>query len=642
MISKMNYRKDIDGLRAIAILPVIFFHAGFNLFSGGFVGVDVFFVISGFLITSIIVKEIESNKFSFYKFYIRRFRRLFPVGFFIIFVTVVLYAFLYPEHLFIKTVLSALAALLFVSNMYFWQQGGYFENDLHLQPLLHTWSLSVEEQFYLIFPAILVAIFTFKILFNFRYVLICISIAISIALAVIYAPSLESFIGFYVLPTRFYELAIGALVALFLNNKKEKNPSQRFFLREIGFVLIFGTVFGFDSNTAFPSYNALIPVCGTALIILDSSSRGFLFKLLCSKLFVYIGLISYSLYLWHWPLLVAHKWIFGDDVNIFTTFSTILMMFLFAHLSFRFIETPFRNKQYITDRQIMVFSASGFSFLILGCLALLLTGNRSIYDPDGKFTAVYEEAVEPEPYRDKCFDTVTSSGSLDVCTLSSNLQSSKGKILLWGDSHGSALIPAFDILAKSHNVDAVNNSGCPPLFSIIRNASKSKCNKVNAELEKHLKSNHYHSIFLVGAWNNYINWNMISTIESDEPAKSMELAISQTLNYFKQQNTNLVFVAQPPRFKKSQAIEYIRAAALHYDIPRLNISIEEFNKQRKEANNAVKKSGIRSADFTDFFCNADLCFAMQKDIIMYKDTHHISNNAARLLAERLEEFINEH
>jgi peptidoglycan/LPS O-acetylase OafA/YrhL len=229
----MKYRSDIDGLRAIAVLLVILFHAKTGLFSGGYIGVDVFFAISGFLITSIIYTKILAGNFSFINFYKRRAKRLLPASLFMTLVTLFVFAAMYPPDVFKTLSESAIASVLFFSNLYFWQTSGYFSPNVEIQPLLHTWSLSVEEQFYFLFPLALFSLLMLKLSLRALLSLIAVSCLVSLVLAVIYAPNSLSFIGFYILPTRFYEMGLGALLAIYIINRPDAFQGYKY-LREIG------------------------------------------------------------------------------------------------------------------------------------------------------------------------------------------------------------------------------------------------------------------------------------------------------------------------------------------------------------------------------------------------------------------------
>jgi peptidoglycan/LPS O-acetylase OafA/YrhL len=293
----MDYRREIDGLRALAIIPVILFHAGFQSFSGGFVGVDVFFVISGYLITRIILAELREGKFSIINFYERRARRILPALFLIMFLCL-LFAWLWlpPDNMrgFSK---SLIAVSMFASNLLFWKESGYFDTAAGLKPLLHTWSLAIEEQYYVLFPLFLV--FTWKLGKNWVLTILTAIFMLSLGTAQ-WSSSAKPIAAFYLLPTRGWELLVGAFVGFY-----EFTPSRSKFAdigSWLGLTLILYAILTFDNRTPFPSFYTLIPAVGTALIILFTNDKTAVGKILNHKVFVGIGLISYSLYLWHHPL----------------------------------------------------------------------------------------------------------------------------------------------------------------------------------------------------------------------------------------------------------------------------------------------------------------------------------------------------
>ena len=361
----MKYRAEIDGLRALAVLPVILFHAGFEWFSGGFVGVDVFFVISGYLITTIIISEMDEGKFSIVNFYERRARRILPALFFVIIASFPLFYFSYYGNYFTEYVKSIAATATFTSNIFFWLNSDYFSLGSEIKPLLHTWSLAVEEQYYILFPIFLMLTWRLGI----KWILILLSIVFVISLGVAQWGAYNSpNAAFFLLPTRGWELLVGVFAAFYLKyNTYLKSLFLNQILSLLGLGMIVYSIIAFDESTPFPSLYALIPTIGTGLIILSSTKQTLIHSLLGSKVLVGIGLISYSAYLWHQPLLAALAFNMPFEEHYFYKILVILITLALAYLSYKFIEGPFRNKYQISKQNIFIFA-------IVGSISLTLFG----------------------------------------------------------------------------------------------------------------------------------------------------------------------------------------------------------------------------------------------------------------------------
>lgn len=359
---KMKYRPEIDGLRAVAVIPVILFHAGYESFSGGFVGVDVFFVISGYLITTILLSEIEEKRFSFIKFYERRARRILPALFLVISFSILTSWMTLNSTEMRDFLQSIIAVMTFSSNILFWIESGYFDTASELKPLLHTWSLAIEEQFYIFFPIFLILLWRFGKRWIFA---ILVSTTVLSLLAAQWGAYNRPNATFFLLPTRAWELSIGSIAAFLLLYRRDKfhNLLGNRLIAEIasifGVLMIAGSVFAFDKSTPFPSIYALFPTVGTMLVILYGHSNTAIGKLLSNKLLVGVGLVSYSAYLWHQPIFTYARYqYFPEPPSYIFVLLIILTMFL-AYLSWKYIESPFRNKQCFSRRKIFIFSCVG-------------------------------------------------------------------------------------------------------------------------------------------------------------------------------------------------------------------------------------------------------------------------------------------
>ena len=366
----MIYRKEIDGLRALAVIPVVFYHAGIGFFSGGYVGVDVFFVISGFLITSLILKETSDGNFSLLSFYERRARRLLPALFFMMIICIPFaWILLIPSELesFGKSLIST---SFFFSNILFWQESGYFSSPSDLKPLIHTWSLSVEEQYYLLFP-FLFSLFSKNIR---HYLIIFLIIIFFISLfSSNWAAYNKPSANFYLLPTRVWEILSGAILAFYVTRNfiLIRRKLIRNLLSIFGLILIIFSIITFNDTTPFPSFYTLFPVLGTLLIISFADSSSILGKFLSNKFLVFIGLISYSLYLWHQPLLAFTRHYLGESLSNLNIFVILLSSLIISIISYFFVESPFRKNRQRFSRSF-IFKISIFSMLAISSVGLII------------------------------------------------------------------------------------------------------------------------------------------------------------------------------------------------------------------------------------------------------------------------------
>jgi peptidoglycan/LPS O-acetylase OafA/YrhL len=376
-MTPIRYRPEIDGLRAVAVAPVILFHAGFGLFAGGYVGVDVFFVISGFLITSILISDLENGSFGLLHFWERRARRILPALFLVLaFSTVAAMALMLPSDL-ERFSERLYAVATFWSNILFWKESGYFDTASQLKPLLHTWSLAVEEQYYLIFPILLALVWP---LGRKRVLWIMIGLTIASLAASEWAARSAPAIGFYWLPFRSFELGIGVLIAFYRQHRNAPGtPVVRQIASAAGLALIALAVFLFDADTPFPGLHALVPTLGAGLIILTAEPGTFVHKLLSRRVPVDLGLISYSAYLWHQPLFAFARLAAGGELSDTLTVLLIVLSLGVAYLSWRFVEMPFRKKGVVSRINIVRFGTlTAAIFLSLGIAGRQTDGFRHL------------------------------------------------------------------------------------------------------------------------------------------------------------------------------------------------------------------------------------------------------------------------
>lgn len=447
-MSANNYRPEIDGLRAVAVVAVILFHAELGC-PGGFVGVDVFFVISGFLITGIIQRGIETDSFSLLEFWERRISRIFPALFVMVAATLAAgYWFLLPSEL-EDLGESSLAQSLLLANVYFWKDTGYFGGSAQHKPLLHTWSLALEEQFYILLP--LALCFVRRISRKKLFALLSVVALLSFA-AGVYGTMYYPRATFYLLPTRAWELLIGCLLAIFPWRLSASEIRDRL-IAFMGMLAIALPIFVYDPKTPFPGLAAVPPVVGTAAVIFSAASTPnmWICKVLAWRPVVFVGLISYSLYLWHWPLFVYMRLHFGVLSWAQTVFACLLA-FLLAVLSWKFIERPFRNRIFLQRRRRLfgtAFALSGVA--ILASVFLIQTDGMS-----GRLSESFSDIAQDVKWK----------GS-DIKLKAKN---SHADLVIFGDSHAMALSHTINRIAKQRgaSVDGIFYHGVLALPNVSR------------------------------------------------------------------------------------------------------------------------------------------------------------------------------
>ena len=433
----MKHRPEIDGLRALAVIPVILFHAGFEGFSGGFVGVDVFFVISGYLIATLIISEMTASEFRLLTFYERRARRLLPALFFVLAVCMPLaWLTLVPANL--KSFgESLMASATFLSNfLYSFVLGGYFDNSSEFRPLIHTWSLSLEEQFYIVFSLMMVALWRFGI--KWTVIILTIGFGLTLSFSVIgsqfYGHPLDwlgSQGAFYI--ARAWEPGLGVLTAFYLFYKDPvRSMAANQTLSFLGLVSVVFSIFFFDQATPVPGLPALIPTVGTCLIIIAAMQGTFVHRILSLPILVGIGLISYSAYLWHQPLLAfaRHRWFDVIPSEIAIIFC--LCIFGLAYVSWRFVELPFRDRNQIGSRVIWRSSLIGLAFF-LSTGFLFTTDFAKSHSPNSLTTMKHGGFVSWHSEMGHVCDEWQTESGATWCTFG-DLNSDRN-VVVYGDSH---------------------------------------------------------------------------------------------------------------------------------------------------------------------------------------------------------------
>ncbi len=464
--SDSAYRPEVDGLRCVAVAAVILYHAGIGPFPGGYVGVDIFFVISGYLITSILAADLAAGKFSFRKFYERRARRIFPALFFVMACCVPFaWAWLTPGQL-REFFQSVVAVTLFLSNLYFWLKSGYFGAKTETLPLLHTWSLSVEEQFYVVFPIVLMLLWRFW-RSGRSAVLGLLGIA-SLASCLWYELRDPSF-NFFFAPTRAWELLAGSMVALHRsrwNSGALSRHAVHEWLSALGIGLVMVAVFGYDKDTPFPGRFAIAPVLGTALILCFCTPRTLLGKVLASRGFVGIGLVSYSAYLWHQPLFAFARTVSAGHPPQAVFLAMIALTGVLSYLSWRFVEMPFRQPGRFSRPRIFTLSlAASLCFVGLGVAGHLRQGAPGRFDQASNQLAA---SAVGSPKRTGCH---TEGLAYLKPSLACHYFAAPVTWAVLGDSHGVELAWALAEELKPNGLGVLHltDSGCQPALTFESN-----------------------------------------------------------------------------------------------------------------------------------------------------------------------------
>lgn len=648
----MKYRAEIDGLRALAVLPVIFFHAGFEWFNGGYIGVDVFFVISGYLITTIIISEISEERFSILNFYDRRARRILPALFFVLAIcTPFAWLWLTPNDL--KDFGQSLVAVsIFSSNILFWLESGYFDTASELKPLLHTWSLAVEEQYYILFPLFLIVMWRLGI----KYILIFLFIAFLISLGFAQWTAFNSpSAGFYLLPARAWELLIGVFIAFYLKYKTHfKSHTLNQVLSLLGLAMIIYSIINFDKTTPFPSLYTLIPTIGTALLILCTVPNTFIYKIFTVKILVSVGLISYSAYLWHQPLLAFARHRTLEEVTDFMLIILCITSLVMAWFSWQFIEKPFRDKKnIITSSKVFVFS-------IFVILLFSFIGFSMHYKQGFKERVLFSDTLLSSfqrPSFENCYDRLFSHKAEEW---GCNLGTEEGDIdlILFGDSHSLSLKNLIHEKAKERDIKVfyVGVSGCLPFLGIYPKRNDqyvNNCNLLNERVYKFAKKNKVKGIIFVSRWSYYTlgdyNFNGAQLISSKKDGpfslqRSIETfseAFNNTVKAYNSIKIPIHIITQPPHQRHEPESAYFWINKEIGSIENFSVKKSDFQKLNKIPINTFLNHSkkINLYNITDLFCDEILCPIGTKSESFYYDKDHLSSYGANKLEETIENIF---
>lgn len=640
MNSKLTYRPDIDGLRAIAVLAILFYHAHFTTFAGGYVGVDVFFVISGFLITSIIIKDINAGEFSVARFYERRIRRIFPALYVVLLFVLIATYFLYNPENFTQAIKSVAATVGFVSNILFWTETGYFDAPATLKPLLHTWSLAVEEQFYIFFPLLLVFITRF---FREKLREILIGLASLSFLLSLYVINKNPASAFYFPHLRAWELLIGSLL-VFIKPSAKPGMILAHLFSILGLGMILASAFIYTETTPFPGLSALLPTLGSAFIIYSSfHSRSIVGKLLSLPPFVFIGKISYSLYLWHWPIIIFGMYYIIQIPTITQMWILISISFVLATLSWHFVENPFRAKGFLNRQKIFIFAGSVMATTFLASGLLYVTQRNTGHFSQEEFET-FSNTVPSWNEREGCIESdQVNLKDLNRCMLGDGTE--QPNFLVWGDSHAEALAPSFDEIAKLNHATGyvANHAACPPILGIYRKG-KTFCVDINNRILGYIEEHpEWETIILVSRWTVSTEGERYKTdpeavvtlvdTQSSIPEGSntliFETGMQRTIEKLLSLNRKVVIISTVPEVGYNVPSAYFIALRTGRDVNQIIApSIDEYNQRNATANKVTAKLqdqyNIMVIDPSTVLCDQTNCKVVRDGKPMYIDSNHLS------------------
>lgn len=640
-----KYRPDIDGLRAIAVLSVVLYHFGIGPLRGGFVGVDIFFVISGYLITGIIYHEIDVGNFTIRGFYERRARRIFPALFVMLFAVLAIAPWLLLPSDLVNLGHAALATLAFCSNLLFWRQSGYFDTASLFNPLLHTWSLAVEEQFYIVFPFLLTLVMKFA---RKRLAAILAGIALlSFALCVWQQP-VRPGATFYLAPFRAWEFLLGSLLAIgavpIVRNRTVKE-----LLAAIALTALLIAIWRVEEGVAFPGWQAAVPVVATTLLLhLGTEGQTRVHRLLSSRLMVSVGLISYSLYLWHWPLLVFVNYRRAmDELPIAGAIGLLGIAIGLAWLSYRWVERPFRRTGPSSPARsrgaLVAYVITAMSSLALFAVGLGIDrGWQSRMSPE---VVALDNARSPHIPFFKCDGTPPGS---TAPTCQAGKLNASTRILLWGDSHALAISPAFDELGRRADVavDLAVASACAPLID-VNNPANARCKDFNRSTLDYVKRVRPAQIYLVASWPAYSNVDGEYSLSDDQGrtgnAAVFPAAMQRTIATIRPYTQHIVLIGRVPgaignRHFGGDVPFKLALAKWAGTAPLAERSLAAVADQSNAYRAAVHQYGvdpqITLIDPSAWFCAVRTCrYRDDAGNLLYRDTNHLSTAGASYVAQ---------
>jgi len=624
----MKYRREIDGLRAVAVIPVILYHGGLSGFSGGFVGVDVFFVISGYLITSIIINERANNSFSLLTFYERRARRILP-ALFLVMLCCVPFAWIWMFPLDLKDFAqSMVATTAFLSNIHFWLESGYFDIASETKPLLHTWSLAVEEQYYVLFPLFVLLMWRFGRRWLFLSILV---IAVASLLFSEWGWRHMPTGNFYLAPTRAWELLAGSICAFVqFRNEQKRNES----LAAIGLGLIVFAIIYYDGSVPFPSLYALAPVVGTALIILFGANGTWTARLLSTSPFVGIGLISYSAYLWHQPLFAFARIRSLHAPPQALMFGLALTSIALAYLSWRYVEVPFRRKQ----GKLLPTKPKVFALAFVASSIFITVG-------------VSGHISEGFPGRSEIGVKLADNNGLGIqCNGNTEMTAScatgmNPNVLVWGDSLAMHLIDALVASNPQIKLLQMTKTSCVPAIGIATLGDETtyrakECISFNQRVIDWLSA-HEDQIKHVVISSTFYNFhdgqkNLLVGDKIMRPSNGIpRRKFHETLQKIRNMNITPIIVSPPPR----TGAEIGRCLAFMVrDSAKSSVCDFRHTEVSLMHRNAVTflegmAPDVKVIWLDDYICKGGICRTYMNDTFVYRDADHLAREGAAMLGK---------
>ena len=658
--SATEYRPEVDGLRAVAIVPVLLFHAGLSAFAGGFFGVDVFFVISGYLITAQLASSDKSGFALLGNFYHRRIRRLFPAIAIVSAVTAVIaYLIMTPSQL--RPLFSSFTSTqVFLQNIYLWQNSGYWDQSLETSPLMHTWSLAVEEQFYLIFPLLFVA----KSMRNAKSVLVGVAITIFVLsfLGALTRFGTSSTGAFFLLPYRAWELMAGAIVALYSVNDKRFFKTKPYFSRLIsnfGMTIIIIAIILGDESTRHPGLLTLLPVVGTALLIGFGREPSLTSRLLNNKLLVAIGKLSYGLYLWHFPILALWRIDKGTELDGVETTAAMVLTFVCSYLMWKFAETPFRDRVRTRNKYVAIVATTGFVALV----SIGLVGQNTVFGKKSNSELALLEAqakipTELDNWIEIDFESPISGGSIGV----TERKSPMGDVVLLGDSHAGALKDSLSAELERLNLSGVAfiRAGCPPVSNVIMDPpEKFNCTDFNQIIDIVLKDTFVTDVILLSRWTFYAEGTRYTNYKGYRE-DGYEVKFSAPEKKFTSDEERITYLGDQIKLTIDRLESTGKRVHLIYPLPelgwdpisyakrfidqglswhqKLDIPYGDHLERSRRAVEQLDRAASPTTfklDPADIFCNRQItnwCVASLDNTLFYGDNDHLNENGNRLLA----------